>query len=70
MTVVVAVAISARRYGEHILPIFEDPELVKHIIWEQEQRLGAPVPVYWRVSREGLAHPCVCAQVLPPCHVG
>ena len=53
-----------RRYGEHILPVFDDPDEVKHIVWLHEQLMGDPVPVYWAVKPSARAHRYSWQQLL------
>ena len=52
------------RYGEHILPIYDNDEDVRHVVWMQEQLLGEPVPVYWRVRPAARAQPYSWQQLL------
>lgn len=45
-----ATALSLRIHGEHVVPVFEEPRRIAHLVTAVQRAAGAPVPVFWRVE--------------------
>lgn len=48
-------SVSLSRYGDHLVPVYEQPELIQYVV-ERVQNVRGSVPVYWNVAEKDYSH--------------